>query len=216
MIQIDQADFLSKVQPLLVAREMSEAAQVVEQNWTNEDLGTLLDCHAAPVREAAAFALGLVAPMSYIAILAQRLHDPSDAVAAAAEHAMRFIWFRAGNGPSRVLFMDGILAAEQESYEEAVRYFTMALDQDPTFAEPFNQRGMANFFLDRYEEALLDCITAVNHIPQHFGAIAGQGHCYAQMGDLKRARECYRRTLEVNPRMEGVAEAYAQLKDAPL
>ena len=49
-----------------------------------------------------------------------------------------------------------------------------------------------------------------------FGAIAGQGHCYAQLGDLRRARECYRRALEVNPRMEGVAEAYAQLKDAPL
>lgn len=216
MIQIDQADFLSKVQPLLVAREMSEAALVVEQNWTCEDLASLLNCHAAPVREAAAFALGLVAPPSFVSTLAERLHDPSDDVAAAAEHAMRFIWMRAGNGPARVLFMDGILAAEQEDYDEAVQYFTMAIEQDPTFAEPFNQRGMAMFFLDRYEEALLDCITAAKHIPQHFGAIAGQGHCYAQMGNLKKARECYRRALDVNPRMEGVAEAYAQLKDAPL
>jgi tetratricopeptide (TPR) repeat protein len=49
-------------------------------------------------------------------------------------------------------------------------------------------------------------------MPTHFGAIAGMGHCYTQLGQLDQALECYRRALEINPRMSTIARMIDRLE----
>ena len=57
-------------------------------------------------------------------------------------------------------------------------------------------------------------VTTIELLPIHFGALAGLGHCHAQMGSLARAAESYRRALTVNPRMEGIAQVLRRLEES--
>ena len=48
--------------------------------------------------------------------------------------------------------------------------------------------------------------------PSHFGALAGYGQIYLQLGKPERALEYFQRALDVNPNMEQVEAAVEQLK----
>ena len=49
-------------------------------------------------------------------------------------------------------------------------------------------------------------------MPCHFGAWAGLGHCYAHEGQLVDAVEAYERALEINPHLDGIRQAVAELR----
>ena len=72
---------------------------------------------------------------------------------------------------------------------------------------------MAYFFLGCYEASAADCRRAMKLMPAHFGAAAGLGHCLCHLGDLEGARQAYRKALDINPRMPGIASAYQRLDD---
>ena len=53
---------------------------------------------------------------------------------------------------------------------------------------------------------------AVRLLPSHFGAIAGLGHCFAELGELTLALRCYRRAKRINPQTEGLSDAIERLQ----
>ena len=57
-----------------------------------------------------------------------------------------------------------------------------------------------------------DCRRAVEHMPLHFGAWAGMGHCHAHLGRIQEAVECYRRALSINPHLDGIPQAILELE----
>jgi len=129
-----------------------------------------------------------------------------------AEHALWSIWFRAGDPQATATFRAGVNLMAAESYLPAVRAFTEAAQIDPLFAEALNQRAIAHFFLYQWQESL-DCSRKVICLnPTHFGAIAGMGHCFTQLGDLKRALACYRRAIQIHPRMTAVRRMIERLE----
>jgi tetratricopeptide (TPR) repeat protein len=93
-----------------------------------------------------------------------------------------------------------------------MKHFTRATELDPTFAEAYNQRAITKYLNERYEESIADCREAVERMPCHFGALAGLGHCHAHQGRLAEAVACYERALEINPHLDGIREAIAELK----
>ena len=50
-------------------------------------------------------------------------------------------------------------------------------------------------------------------MPCHFGAIAGMGHAYTQMGELSRALTHYRKALAINPRMPAIIGMIQRLEE---
>lgn len=205
-------DFLAVVLEPLQRGDAEALARAVTCRWTAGQLCCLLKHERADVRRVVAVTLGLVGDGRLSPCLARALHDPDDQVNQMAEHGLWAIWFRSGSAQASGPFRDGVSLLAGERYAEAVRAFDRALDLDRTFAEAFNQRAIARFFLGQFRASIDDCQRTVALLPQHFGAIAGMGHNYVELGELSRALSCYRRALAINPRMSAVAAAIKPLE----
>lgn len=129
-----------------------------------------------------------------------------------AEHAMWSIWLRAGNERANAHLATGMAHLEKRRFQHAINEFSMAIAADPKFAEAFNQRAMAYYLLEDYEQCQADCRTAVELMPLHFGAWAGLGHCQASLGDIEGAIKSYRRAHEINPHLDCVKELLSELE----
>jgi len=142
-----------------------------------------------------------------IPMLVAQLKDPDPMANQMAEHALWSIWFRSGKELAKGHLCRGSQSLEQRDFENARKHFTAAIDADPSFAEAYNQRAIVEYLSERYPQSIADCQKALQHMPCHFGAWAGMGHCQAHLGQMRTAMESYKRALEINPHLECVAEA---------
>src|SRR5690606_23566832 len=165
------------------------------------------------VRRVAAVVLGLVGGSSIVPCLAKALRDADTQVNEMAEHSLWSIWFRSGSPEATRPFQEGVALMAVDSYDRAVQCFSRAVEIDPELAEAFNQCALAHYFLGQYARSLKDCCQVIKLMPLHFGAIAGMGHCYTQLGDMAMALRCYRRALHINPRMSAIRTAINRLEE---
>jgi tetratricopeptide (TPR) repeat protein len=160
----------------------------------------------------AALSLALVGCDHCLPALAQQLKDPDPMVNQMAEHAIWAIWFRSGSEEANHEVCRGAKAIDRGDYEQAITHFNKALQICPKFSEAYNQRALAEFLLERYDDSIADCRRTIELMPIHFGAWAGMGHCHAHWGQLANAVECYEKALSINPHMTQVREAVDELK----
>jgi tetratricopeptide (TPR) repeat protein len=184
---INSDEFLRVVSPALNSSSADELARRVGERWTPRQLCELLHSECPDVRKVTCVVLGLVGDESVTGCLAAALRDSEADVSELAEHALWSLWFRGGNEQAQRCFKRGLAAMERECHEEALLWFHDAREADPDFAEAYNQCGIAHYMLEQWESALADCRRTAELVPLHFGALAGQGHCYAQLGDLGAA-----------------------------
>jgi tetratricopeptide (TPR) repeat protein len=85
------------------------------------------------------------------------------------------------------------------SFEEAIEYYTAAMDMDPGYSEYYNERASIFFRLGRLEEARADYCKAIELSPPYFEVFTNLGQCYRRMGALEKAIECYSRALDLEP-----------------
>jgi tetratricopeptide (TPR) repeat protein len=86
----------------------------------------------------------------------------------------------------------------------AIATFTRIIGLKPGFAEGWNKRATLYFLSGEYGKSLADCAQVIKRNPHHFGALAGYGQIYLRLEDYTRARDYFRRALEVNPNMDNV------------
>jgi tetratricopeptide (TPR) repeat protein len=136
--------------------------------------------------------------------VAARLHDDDDEVAARAEAVLWQIWSRPPDATTGRAFEDGMRRMQAEDWLGAVTAFTACVAQAPGFAEGWNKRATARYLAEHYALALEDCAEVVRLNPHHFGALSGQGLCHAALGQTAQAAACFRRALQVHPRLPGI------------
>lgn len=209
---VDAHEFLSVARPALEAADAAMLAQVVKVRWRQVEISRLLRHEQVDVRRVAAVALGLIGDLNAAAGLTRALKDEDHQVNQMAEHGLWSIWFRSGRGKAVRPFKQGVALLAEESYESAIEQFREATRIDPQFAEAYNQCAIAQYLLSRWQSALANCGRTLRLIPMHFGAMAGMGHCYAQLGNLPRALRYYRRTLRINPHMAVIHKAIDRLE----
>jgi len=209
---LDAEQLICTLTPALVDGTLSDALETVRLHWSTAQLIALLAHRNGDVRKVAALALGFVGGAPAIAPLAVALHDPDMLVTQVAEHALWCIWFRQGKCCSVSLLRAGSSALSTGHYPMAIDKFSEAIAVDPDFAEAYNQRAIAYYLAERYLEAIVDCQAALERIPQHFGAMAGMGHCYAHLQRYAEARRCYRLALAIHPRLEGIDTSLQQVE----
>ncbi len=202
---IDPLEFIGALEPSLSVGNFEAAIVHVRSRWTPAQVAELLKNKSVDVRKVAALSLALVGDSQAVAPLAYLLHDPDLMVVQMAEHALWSIWFRIGKPAAVGHVKCGNQHMHHGNYECAVEKFTRAVHEDEHFAEAYNQRAIAQYLSDRIEDSIADCKKALEFIPQHFGAMSGMGHCYAQLGQWRNARQCYRLALAIHPRLEGIA-----------
>jgi tetratricopeptide (TPR) repeat protein len=156
------------------------------------------------VRRAAVLALGAVGEFSSNVVLGHALVDKDRGVRTLAEQSIRSVWCRDGSW-SHQQQLTRIIALNSAGKHEAARLAaSRLLEENPRFAEAWNQRAIANFGMGRFFESIADCRNALRLNPFHFGAAAGMGQCHIQLGDHAMALDTLRHALKINPSMEGV------------
>ena len=100
----------------------------------------------------------------------------------------------------------------RRDFDHAISHFDHAIKLSPDFPEPYNQRAIAQYLLERFEAAIENSKKAVELMPIHFGAWAGMGHCHTHLGQFPQALRCYQRALAINPHLSEIGEAVNELK----
>jgi tetratricopeptide (TPR) repeat protein len=213
IVPIDPVKFIALVQPMLERMELNGLMGLCKTRWSPEQIEQLMQSEHTDAKKVALLAIGLVGKECCLPKLVKHLQDADPVVHEMTEHAMWSIWFRLGNSPdANHQLARGAQALERKDYEHALKHFNRALEIDPNFAEAYNQRALASYLLERYDESIEDCRRTVERMPIHFGALAGMGHCYAHLGKLREAIDSYRKALEIHPHMECLREAIPELE----
>ena len=212
--EIDPRRFVALVQPCLERHDLPGLLALLKEHWCPEQILHLLRCDCSDARKVAILACGLVAPACACPALAEQLKDPDPVVNQLAEHALWSIWFRAGTPAANHELCRGSQAMDRRELGHAIEHFDRAIEIDPSLAEAYNQRAMARFILEGYDEAIADCRMALERMPCHFGAWAGMGHGHAHLGRLPKAVMCYEKALAINPHLKDIEEAACALRAA--
>ncbi len=201
-------------QSYLVNQDSAALIKRVSQRYTIGTLERLAESAASrhpPRRRAGA---GLRRRLCVERRAGPRLTDRDRGVRSLAENGIRAIWCRAGNDAQRQQLAVVIRANTAGQYDEATVRATELIEEAPWFAEAWNQRAIANFGAKRFAESIRDCHQALELNPYHFGAAAGMGQCYLQLGNPGSALECFRRALRLNGDLEGVRASVTRLERA--
>jgi tetratricopeptide (TPR) repeat protein len=196
--------------PALATHGLPAALAQVRHHFTDHQLVDFLSDPDADIRKLAALALGYLGNRDAIQPLAIALHDPDAVVHEMAEHGMWAIWFRSGKSACLVKVGSADLSAGR--YECAIEKLSRAIEQDPAFSEAYNQRAIGFYLMERYRDSIKDCEATLHRMPQHFGAMAGMGHCHSHLGEYPAAERCYRLALAINPRLEGIEASLEKVR----
>ena len=142
--------------------------------------------------------------------VAALLHADDPELVALAEATLWQVWSRSADPAVDALFAEGLRAMEGQDWLGAVAAFSRVVETVPAFAEGWNKRATARFLATHYAMSIADCEQVVRLNPHHFGALSGQGLCHAALGQLREAARCFRRALEVHPRLEAVRQHLAR------
>ncbi len=200
---------VGRTRSCLSAYDETGLLRYLKSTWPVTDLTKLLAHRDAAVVKVSATCLGLLGdPVAGSALLATLPHEDA-VVSTMAEFSLWSIWFmERGASAESLLRQAGWL-----EHAEAVSVFDALTDRYPDWAEPYNQRAIANFRAHRFVESISDCRSVLTIQEHHFGAWAGLGHCYARLGEQGKSLECYRRALVIHPRLSGVRQAVRTVRE---
>ena len=138
-------------------------------------------------------------------LLLKRLRDDDEFVRDLAEQGLWALWSRSGEPAIDRLLADGIAQMQAGQFSAAIAAFSDIIRRKPAFAEGWNKRATAYYLAGDYQRSLRDCGEVLKRNPRHFGALSGFGQIYFQLEQYDKALEYWRRALEVNPNLPGVA-----------
>jgi len=182
----------------------AEFIRAVSQRYTLPSLVRLITSGNYVSRRAAAFAITFLGDYSHNGVLGEALHDPDRGVRMLADNGIRQLWRRDGNAPLQRRLAELTRMNVSSLYEECLEAVDEFIDESPWFAEAWNQRAIARFALEQFEESANDCHQCLELNAYHFPAAVGMAHSYLEMEDPFAALECFRRALKINPDLEEV------------
>ncbi|MBN2580092.1 MAG: tetratricopeptide repeat protein [Pirellulales bacterium] len=183
----------------------------VTENYAQGTLQRLAVHGVREVRRAAVLAMGLLGDYECNHTLGRALLDEDRTVRTLADNALRAVWTRAGTVKDQQELGVIVRLSAAQQYAEAIRRASKLLARAPWFAEAWHQRGVAQFALGHYGEAIRDCHETLEINPYQFVAAATMGQAYLELKNPVSALECFRRALRLNPDLEGVRAQVVRL-----
>ncbi len=144
--------------------------------------------------------------------LFRKLQGPDEAASARAEQEIWIEWSKSGSPAMDLLLERGRQALEEGQVTLAIDHFSALIDHDPQFAEGWNARAIAYFQEGDLGPAVSDIAHVLRLNPRHFGALAGLGSIFEQLGKPEKALEAYRAALAIHPHMAEVLDAVKRLE----
>lgn len=177
--------------------------QYLQHHWTCPGLVQVLGGADAEAGKVAAVCLAVLGDSAAVPALTAALRHEDAVVCSVGEFALWTIWFGQA-GPDAERRLRGVFRME---YSGATAVLDELIEAFPEWAEAYNQRAIVNYRNHRFISAIDDCKEALALQEQHFGALAGLGHAYAQLGLYREAARCYQNALAIHPRMAGIRQA---------
>jgi tetratricopeptide (TPR) repeat protein len=193
-------------------QDLESFRQRVSVRYTEGTLGRLVDSGTTQSRRAAVFALGLFGSYAANATVARALRDNDPVVRDLANNALWAIWFRADTTENNEALRQVSDLNGRRQFAAAVELATRLLAQAPQFAEAYNQRAIAHFFLGHFEESAADCRRTLLQNPYHFGALEGLARCQIQLDRRQDALKTLRRALRLQPYSEVIRQSMTILE----
>ncbi|MDX2275297.1 MAG: tetratricopeptide repeat protein [Hyphomonadaceae bacterium] len=137
---------------------------------------------------------------------------PDDASAQALETQIWARWADSGSPTVNVLLERASAAEEAGESELALRFLDQASDLAPNYAEPWNRRASLAYKAEDYSGAINAIQETLKREPRHFGALAGLGLIYEELGQERSALEAFRAALAINPHYESARRGVARLE----
>ena len=205
-------DSLDRQQPLLttlyqIYRQHHDARSFIEQvtvYYSEASLIRLTGATNAETRRGAALALGFVGTYQANDTLGCLLKAPDRNVRLTAESSLKSVWSRDGSEDQRQEFYAVVRLIAAQRFGDAIRLANILLDEYPLYVEARNQRAIALFALQQFEDSIEDSRTVLKLNPYHFGAAIVMGHAYLQLRNTPKAIECFHRALTINPNLETI------------
>ena len=91
------------------------------------------------------------------------------------------VWSRSGDESVDRMLKTGKRHLENENFSEAIEQFTAVIEAAPNFAEGYNQRAIAYFVVEAWENALEDCQQVLKLNPTSFWRFCWHGTCLSQI-----------------------------------
>jgi tetratricopeptide (TPR) repeat protein len=89
--------------------------------------------------------------------------------------------------------------ASMGATQEAIAYYSEAIEMDPHYSEYYNERGNLYMHKGRLAEALADYIRAIDLSSPYYEVFTNLGQCHRKMGQMEAAVAAYTRSLELEP-----------------
>jgi len=123
-------------------------------------------------------------------------------------------WAKSGSPAMDLLLQRGEEAMAAGDLPTAIGHFTAIIDHAPDFAEAWNARATAYFNAGQIGPSIADIQHVLALNPRHFGALAGLGMIFEELGEPDKALEVYTAALAINPHMTDVKGAVKRLSSA--
>ncbi len=121
-------------------------------------------------------------------------------------------WADSGSPTVNILLERASAAESAGDAELALRFLDQASDLAPDYAEPWNRRANIAYDADDYSGAIAAIQETLKREPRHFGALAGLGLIYEELGQERSALEAFRAALVVHPHYEIAQQGVRRLE----
>lgn len=199
-------DLLVETRGYLGLEDRAALRAYLHWDWSVDALASLMYSGDREVAKLAAYCLGVWGDTPSVFPLIRGLQHDDPEVADAAEDALWGVWIESVGEDARDELFEAMRMMSEGDHPTAAIVLSDIIDHDPGCAEAYNQRSMARYLSNDYVGALADAKRAVGLNACHFGALAGMGHAYAQLGEVDRAIGSYREALRIHPRMAGLRQ----------
>lgn len=146
------------------------------------------------------------------ALFAELSEADDQAEAAEVEARIWTHWADSGSPTVDVLLERAAAAESDGDAELAIRFLDQASDLAPDYAEPWNRRASLAYEAEDYAGAVSAIQETLKREPRHFGALAGLGLIYEELGQERAALEAFRAALAVHPYYETARQGVRRLE----
>lgn len=116
---------------------------------------------------------------------------------------------------SVLLYNSGQVHSAMRSHDDAIRYYSRAIDIDPNYSEYFNERGNIFLNIGELDLAIADYHEAISVSPPYHEVWTNLGQALKMLGRFEEAIAAYSRSLDLAPRQLlprlGRAQVFEQL-----
>jgi len=141
-----------------------------------------------------------------------RLQKADRAEAERIERLIVIEWSKSGSPAMDLLLQRGREALDNGDTAVAIEHLTALTDHAPDFAEGWNALATAYYQEGEFGPSVEDIAKTLTLNPRHFGALAGLGMIFEEIGEPEKAVEAYKAALAIHPQMQGVLEAVKRIE----